>query len=164
MAEAQKKSFFAKVKQWLGLGTVKVNMNMDNNTLTPNTTELPGTVTVEGKGDCHINDIQIVCREYWTQKGVSGGEAKKTFELGSITLNKAFDIKKGETKTFSFALPIHYVKSTEDQLIEKGGMMGAIGKLSAGLRQQSEITVCATADVEGAALDPNKILHLNFKR
>lgn len=163
MAE-QKKSFFAKLKQWFGIGTVKVDLEIQESLVTPSTTALHGKVTVIGKGDYHIKNVDLVCREYWKQKELGGKETQKSFEMGTFTLNKAFDIKNGETKTFEFTMPIQYVKSAEDQLIEKGGMMGAIGSFSAGMRQKSEVTLCATADVEGAAFDPNKIIHLNFQR
>lgn len=164
MAEPQKKSFFAKVKQWLGIGTVKVEVDIPNSTVTLSTKEIPGKIILSGKGDQHVNGITIVAREYWTQKELGGKETQKCFELGTMTLNKVFDIKKGETKTFEFVLPIRIAKSAEDQLIEKGGMLGKIGSLSAGLRQKSKMTLCATADVEGAAFDPNQIVSLNFKR
>lgn len=161
---AEKKSFFAKVKQWLGIGTVKVGIEVDDSIVTPNTREIRGRVKVIGKSDCHINSINLVMQEYWKQKEVSGKEIQKCFEMGQITLTKAFDIKNGETQTVEFSLPVHYEKSAEDQLIAKRGMLGKLGSLSAGLRQKSDVTLCATADVEGAALDPNQIIHMTFKR
>lgn len=164
MAEPQKKSLFAKIKQWFGIGTVKVELEVQEEMITPNTGEIHGKVLVTGKGDHHIKNIGLVCREYWKQKEMGGKETQKSFEMGTLTLNKTFDIKNGETRTFEFSLPIHYMKSAEDKLIEKGGLMGAIGSMSASLRQKSDITLCATADVEGAAFDPNKIIHLNFRR
>lgn len=164
MEQKNKKSFFGKLKQWLGIGTLKIEIDLPDSTVTPKSQEIPGKVIVTGKGDQHVNAITVVAREYWTRKELGGKETKKCFEMGTLTLNKVFDIKKGETQTFEFTLPIRFVKSTEDELIEKGGVMGAIGSFSAGLRQKSEMTLCATVDVEGAAFDPNQIVHLNFKR
>jgi len=75
---------------------------------------------------------------------------------GSDTGSYGFAIKTGETKEIPYTVPFKILKSDSDELKEKGGALGAIGKLCAFAKaEKSEFVVEAEADVKAAALDPS---------
>ena len=59
-------------------------------------------------------------------------------------------------KTFPFDLEFQLIKSENDKIQDGGGMMGALGKMSAALDgEKSKFKLVAMADVKAATFDPN---------
>jgi hypothetical protein len=88
--------------------------------------------------------------------GRGAEKSEKEFELGKVMVAQAFDMKQGELRTFDFVLPFDLVKSTADELMDKGGALGMLGKAGAFANaEKSSYKVSAEADVKGAALDPS---------
>jgi hypothetical protein len=147
-------SFFAKIKQFFGGGTVKVELSVPPQVEKAGRV-LKGKTTLNALSDQHVLELTVVLNEEWT---TGRGEEKETkeFELGKITVQKAFDMKKGEVKDFEFELPFELLKSNADQLKEKGGALGVLGKAAAFANaEKSRYFVVAEADVKGAAFDPD---------
>lgn len=151
-------SFFAKIKQFFGAGTVKVTLNAPA-TFNTNDGVIEGSVHLEAKSDQSILSLEIVLKEEYST-GRGDDKTTKTYELGKLKLG-GFDMKTGETKDVPFKLNYSYAKSDNESLGEKGGVMGGIGKLgSFASGEKSEFKLWATADVKGAALDPNDVKEL----
>lgn len=151
-------SFFAKIKQFFGAGTVKVTLNAP---ATFNTSDgvIEGSVHLEAKSDQSILSIEIALKEEYST-GRGDDKTTKTYELGKLKLS-GFDMKTGETKDVPFKLNYSYAKSDNESLSEKGGVVGGLGKLgSFASGEKSEFKLWATADVKGAALDPNDFKEL----
>ena len=151
-------SFFAKIKQFFGAGTVKVTLNAP---ATFNTIDgvIEGSVHLEAKSDQTILSLKIELKEEYTT-GRGDEKKTKTFEIGEVKL-AGFDMKQGETKDVPFKLSYSYAKSDNEAMAEKGGVMGGLGKLgSFASGEKSEFKLWATADVKGAALDPNDLKEL----
>lgn len=151
-------SIFSKIKQFLGIGTVKVTLN------TPGTfkTEdglIEGTVVLDAKSDQIVESLVVKLEEEFTTG--RGDDAKtKTFTLGTFK-EAGFTMKAGESKTVAFKLEYNYGKSDNEALAEKGGVMGGLGKLGAmASGEKSVFKLIATCDVKGASLDPNDIKEL----
>jgi hypothetical protein len=150
--------FIAKIKQFLGLGTVSVKVSGPSS-FSPDDSEIKGTVVVTGKSDQIIEHVEVEFEEKFTTG--RGDDAKtKEFKLGSVKLG-GFNIKAGETKTIDYVLPFSYAKTSNEELAEKGGVMGGLGKLgSFAAGEKSEFSITATVDVKGATFDPNDIIQI----
>jgi hypothetical protein len=150
--------FLAKIKQFLGIGTVSVKVTGPSS-FNADDSELKGTVVVTGKSDQTIEHVEVVFEEKFTTG--RGDDAKtKEFKLGVVKLG-GFSIKAGETKTVEYVLPFSYAKTSNEELAEKGGVMGGLGKLgSFASGEKSEFSITATVDVKGATFDPNDIIQV----
>lgn len=151
-------SFFAKIKQFFGAGTVKVTLNAPA-TFNTNDGVIEGSVHLEAKSDQTILSLEIALKEEYST-GRGDDKTTKTYELGKLKLG-GFDMKTGETKDVPFKLNYSYAKSDNEAMGEKGGVVGGLGKLgSFASGEKSEFKLWATADVKGAALDPNDFKEL----
>lgn len=147
-------SFFAKIKQFFGAGTVQVQLTVPPS-VEKARLEVPGTIQLKALSDQHILELTVELEEEW-ESGRGDDKTTKTFELGKLVIASAFDMKLGEEKTFEFVLPYQLVKSNADQLKERGGALGALGSVSAfASGEKSKYKVKVEADVKGAALDPS---------
>jgi hypothetical protein len=147
-------SFFSKLKQFFGAGTVKIQL-----TVPPSVSkaglQVPGKITLNALSDQHVIDVTVKLEESW-ETGRGQEKQTKTFELGKTTTAKEFDMKQGEERVFEFVLPFELIKSNADELKEKGGALGVLGKAAAFANaEKSRYRVIAEADVKGAAFDPS---------
>jgi len=150
-----------KAKQFLGIGGAKVVLTCPD-TLSRSGSVLNGTMTITSKSDQHITELEVKLEEIW-RIGKGEDEEVKEFELGIWKNNEAFDIKEGETKTFDFELEYSLLKSSNDELQESGKVgkaLGGLGKMMDG--EKSNFWINATADVKGAAFDPNDTKELKL--
>ena len=152
-------AFFDKIKQFFGIGTLSVKLNVPT-TFSAKEGVLKGALTITGKSDQDIVSVEIELQEKWS-KGKGDDVTEKTFTLGQIKMNEAFSVKKDEVKTINFEVPYEIIKSDNDKLKEKGGVLGGLGKMGSFLdSEKSEFTVIATVDVKGATFDPNDIANI----
>jgi len=58
-------------------------------------------------------------------------------------------------------LPLRLVKSFDDELRDKGGIIGAVGKMSSLLKsEKSNFWLDTTVHVKSASFEPNKCIEL----
>ena len=145
--------FIQSIKNKLGIGGVKVNLQVPGQVSKEETT-INGKITLTSKSDQYVRKIEVeVIEEYTTGRG----EDKKTkkYDLGKIDVPAGFDIKAGETKEIPFSVNFAVLKSNSDDLIDKGGAMGAIGKMGKfANNEKSAYFVSASLDVKGNVLPP----------
>ena len=147
-------AFFSKLKQFFGAGTVKVELSVPAQ-VPKAAGQLGGRVELNAASDQHVLELTVKLTESWST-GRGDDRTEKDFELGKLTLAQAFDMKQGESRSFDFVLPFTLVKSDADDLKEKGGALGMLGKAGAFVNaEKSTYKVAAEADVKGAALDPS---------
>jgi sporulation-control protein spo0M len=146
--------FFQNVKNKLGIGGVHVELQVPGQVARDSST-LEGKVILTTKSEQEVLTYKVkIFEEYTTGRGDQ--KKTKTFELGVITNPLNFLIKPGDTKEFTFLLPFSIVKSNNDQLKEKGGALGALGKLASYAdNEKSVFFVEAHVDIKAAALDPS---------
>lgn len=145
---------FGKLKQALGIGTVKVELSIPAQ-IPKSSGSFNGTVKLTAKSDQEITKLHIKLVESYT---TGRGEEKKTrdFDLGEISMPQQLVLKNGEVKDVDFSLSYTLLKSNNDALKEHGGALGALGKIGAfANNEKSEYFVTAVADVKGTALDPS---------
>jgi hypothetical protein len=146
-------SFFQKLKQFFGAGTVKVELTVPPS-VSKAELQVPGKVTLNALSDQHVIDVKVLLEEEW-ETGRDEQKQTRKFELGKLTLAQGVDMKQGEQQVFEFVLPFTLVKSNADDLKEMGGMAGALGKAVAFAKaEKSRYSLSAVADVKGAAFDP----------
>lgn len=151
-------SFFAKIKQFFGAGTVKVTLTAPG-TFNTNDGLIEGSIHLEAKSDQTVLDITVTLKEEYST-GRGDDQKTKTYELGKLKI-AGFDMKTGETKDVPFKLNYSYAKSDNEAMGEKGGVIGGLGKLgSFAAGEKSKFELWVTADVKGAALDPNDFKEL----
>jgi sporulation-control protein spo0M len=146
--------FFQNVKNKLGIGGVKVELQVPGQ-ITKNSGVIEGKITLTTKSEQEVVSYTVKMYEEYT---TGRGNEKKTkqYELGKIKIPESFVIKPGDVKEFNFSLPFTLLKSSNDELIEKGGALGALGKMASfASNEASKYFVDADVDVKSAALDPS---------
>lgn len=147
--------FFQSIKNKLGIGGVKIELQIPGEASKAEGT-VSGKIILTTKSEQEVKGIEVkMIEEYTTGRG----EDKETKELtlGTLKLSEVFVIKPGETKEIPFTLPFSIIKSGNDELKEKGGALGALGKVSAFAdNEKSKYFVDADIDVTSAALDPSE--------
>lgn len=146
---------FQSFKNKLGIGGVSVELQVPAQ-VDKSAGTMEGSIFLTTKSDQQLVKLSVKLVEEFT---TGRGDEKKTkeFELGKMTqtLNDE-TIKTGDRKELKFSLPFQILKSNNDELKEKGGAMGAIGKMASfATNEKSEFYVVADVDVKSAALDPS---------
>lgn len=146
--------FFQTIKNKLGIGGVKVQLQTPGQASKEEGT-VAGKIILTTKSDQEIKDLTVkMIEEYTTGRGDS--KTTKEYTLGETKIDGGFTIKKGETKEIEFNLPFTILKSKNDEMKEKGGVMGSLGKAGSFMdNEKSSYFVDAEADVKAAALDPS---------
>ena len=147
--------FFQKIKNKLGIGGVSVSLQVPNH-VSKDEGVISGKVVLNTKSEQELVKLDVKLIEVYTT-GRGDDKKSKEFELGVFNknLNGAM-IKPGETVEYEFSFPFMLQKSSNQDLSEKGGALGAIGKLgSYANNEKSEFFVEAEVDVKSASLDPS---------
>ena len=151
-------SFFNKIKQFFGIGTVSVKIDAPATFKTEDGL-IKGSVNLTAKSDQVLEYVEIELEEEWTQ-GRGDDKTEKKFSIGKVKL-PGFEMKSGETKNVPFELVFTYSKSSNEDLAGKGGVLGGLGKMAQfATNEQSSFKLVATADVKGATFDPNDIFEI----
>lgn len=146
-------SFFSKIKQFAGIGTLDVRVEGPAS-LAPTTTEVQGTVHITAKSEQQVLSVVVELREEFSS-GRDEDKKEQRFVLGSLRLGEQYTLREGETRAVPFAFPIQFLKSNNDQLKERGGLLGGLGKLGAlAANEKSTYKLHAVVDVKGTSLDP----------
>ena len=141
-------SIFKKIKQGLGIGTAKVELQSPAS-ISKDAGELTGKVIVIAKSDQKVKSIKISLVE---KSVVGSGETReeRTKVIESLVLDESFEIKKDEEKTIDFTLPLHGSGDSASLKIFGGTLTISGGESST----SKNLQVVATVDLEGVALDP----------
>lgn len=143
---------FGKIKQFLGIGTIKMELELPS-VLDLDSRLILGKLKVIGKSDQTIKDIELSFDEIFST-GKSDAKSTSKLNWGKLKL-AGFDIKKDEVKEIDFELPFSYAKSSNESMVDQGGIVGGLGKVGTfldGEKQKYELT--ATANVKGVTLPP----------
>ncbi len=146
--------FFQTIKNKLGIGGVKVSLQSPTQAAKGDG-KIEGKITLTTKSEQEVVSLTVkMLEEYST--GAGSEKKTTTLELGVVNLPGGFTIKPGETKEISFTLPFAMIKSKNDEMKEKGGLMGTLGSVNSFISsEKSTFYVDAEADVKSAALDPS---------
>ena len=162
--------FFDKVKQFMNIGGVKLELLGVGPDIARKAGKFTGKVKLNSKSDQHVKKINVEFkRKITTYKNVpaktqsaASGMSSQSDEntkvredvLGTWAINQPFDMKAGESKEMDFEVKFH-VPSTGGNLEVGGARISInIGGSNNEKREDIEHTVSATADVDKAGFDP----------
>src|SRR4030067_3278068 len=109
-------SFLKKIKQGLGIGTVKLSLEVPLS-ISPESGQIAGHVVVEAQSDQRVTAMKIKLIEQFTS-GRGDEKEEKEFVLGETSFDQAFDLKSGESRKVDFTLPFAMRKSGMKELSE----------------------------------------------
>lgn len=144
----------AKIKNMLGIGGVSVELQVAKQ-VSKNEGVINGVVKLSTKSEQEVLTLKI---EFIEEYSTGRGDEEKTKEivLGKISIPCNITIKPGEIKEIPFSLPFEISNSNADDLIAKGGGMGALGKMAKfANKEKSEYFLDAEVDVKSASIDPS---------
>ena len=143
---------FSRIKHFFGIESVKIKLLIPENQPTPGV--IIGKVAFSSMTQQKVNSLTITLQEHYT-KGRKKKKHKQTFELGTITLDRSFDVPAN--KTIKIAFKLHYTKmnSEMDDLADTNIIMKGVTKAAKKIGNiQSEYELIAEASVKGTGLDP----------
>ncbi len=154
-------SFISKIKQFMGIGTISVKLQVPGQMSAAEGT-LKGSLLLTAKSNQKVKKVEVKLEEEQTT-GRGDNKTVRTYTIGSWHDNNIFEMKEGETKTIAFEFPVQVYKSSTDQLAEKGGVLGGLGKMAKFADDaRSVYKVYAVVDVDGAKLDPSDNCPINI--
>ena len=146
--------FWDKVKQFVGIGGVKVSLEVGQQ-FPKASKAIDGKVRLTAKSDQEVSRVEIKLIETWTT-GRGDEKSSKDYDLGVTAIEQRFTLKAGEVKELTFKLPFSLLKSNAEELKEKGGALGALGKVAVFANaEKSTYRVTADAAVKGTAFNPS---------
>ncbi len=153
--------FFQKVKEKLGIGGVKLELEIPGQA-SKSEGEIKGKVILTTKREEEVIHLEVELRETHT-KGKGEHKRIKNYTLGKVKVDAGFTIKPGESKEIEFNLPFKAAIDNNDALQKMGGALGMLGKAGSMLSDESfDYRVHAMVDVKSAALDPNRIQEIRL--
>ena len=131
--------FFQKMKRYFGYGILDIDVQCPNK-IDRNQPVVKGKLVINAKQDEFVERVKMKVSEVWQKKDVNGNPVQEEFQLG---------------------IPLSLVKSMDDRLRDKGGVLGAVGKMSSMLKsEKSNFWLTTTVDVQSAGFEPNKTIEL----
>lgn len=144
---------FGKVKKWLGIEGVKVELLLPEMAF-EQVGAISGQVLIHSKNEQVVTALRLKITEKYS-RGRGKEKLVDEYELGSIVLKKSIQVPADEPLAVDFTLPFQLKKSNVDEFGEKNFMTSGLVSLAKKLQAvHSEFSVEVEADVEGTALNP----------
>ena len=142
-----------KFKNWLGIEGLKIELLIPEE-VAASSGFIDGRIVFNTKQLQTVQDITIQVFEKYT-RGRGKEQKIDEFEIGSISFERALEIKAFEETYIDFALPFQLHHSNMDQFGSKNVISKGLAKAAKAIHQvKSEYRVVATAQVTGTALNP----------
>jgi hypothetical protein len=143
---------FGKVKKWLGIEGVKVELIMPEEV--PELEGIiPGILRFQSLNQQTITKVRVVLIEKYS-RGRGQEKLIDEYEINHIELNQHIEVPPEEVIEVDFELPFKLVHSDVDEF-ERKFLVGGIGSLAKWVnRVKSEYRVEVEAVVKGVALNP----------
>ncbi len=164
-------SFFNKIKQGLGIGTLQAELNVPGQ-ISGTSGRFEGDFILTAKSDQQIKEVKVKFEmvRHWDEtkhRTDSQGHPEnytshetQSFELGNFNDKTPFAMKASEARTIHFAIPFQPInlQGPADAMIAQGGIGGVLGtlaKLSSNIRNERfEYRVEGKVDLKDVAIDP----------
>jgi len=143
--------FLDTIKGWFNLGGVKVKLLCDQPQISKPGGEISGKASLTSKSDKTVLKMHHKLIMEVTTGSKDDKKTKETL-LGELEQSEQFEMKAGESKDVDFTVPYEI----PERLADKGGMMGAVGKLGAFTSSEKiAYYLVSECDVKGTAFDPS---------
>ncbi len=152
---------FGKVKKWLGIEGVKVELLLPEMAF-EQVGAVSGQLVFHSKNQQVVRSVHLKMIEKYS-RGRGHEKLVDEYLLGEITLNQRIEVPAEEPIGVEFTLPFQLHKSNVDDFGDKNFLTGGLVSLAKKMRAvNSEYRLEAEAEVEGTALNPfvRKIIKL----
>lgn len=144
---------FGKVKKWLGIEGVKVELLLPEMAF-EQVGAVSGQLVFHSKNEQTVTAVRLKMIEKYS-RGRGQEKLVDEYELGKITLNQLIEVPADEPMAVDFTLPFQISKSSVDKFGGKNFLTGGLVSLAKKLQAvNSEYRIEAEADVDGTALNP----------
>jgi hypothetical protein len=144
---------FGKVKKWLGIEGVKVELMLPEMAF-EEVGAVSGQLVFHSKNQQVVKSVNLKMIEKYS-RGRGQEKLVDEYLLGEITLQQRIEVPADEPIAVDFTLPFQLQKSNVDEFGEKNFLTGSLVSLAKKLRAvDSVFRIEAEADVEGTALNP----------
>jgi hypothetical protein len=154
-------SFFNKLKQAVGVGTLKVQLRVPERLEWQNG-RIQGELVLTASGPVKVKRMTVKLTEIYTS-GRDEDRSTKKSEIGIVEDSTLFEMGANQTRTVKFNLPFKTQGFSGNALSQRQDAMGAVGKLFAKINDDKvEHELIARVDVDGAPLDASDRLKVQF--
>ena len=144
---------FGKVKKWLGIEGVKLELLLPEE-VDASQGIIHGQVQFYSLHPQTVTFIKVVLIERYT-RGRGKERLTDEYELGAIQMEQVIDIPEHEPVEVDFALPFNRVKSDIDEFGERNLLFDSLARAARALHNVSSVyRIEAEARVRGTALNP----------
>ena len=144
---------FGKVKNWLGIEGVKMELIIPEE-IYESAESVTGKLRFYSKTDQTVNSIKVKLIERYS-RGRKDNKLTDEYQLGEINLDETFKVTADAPVEIDFTLTFKIVKSEMDEIGEKNILSGGLVKAAKWIKNVKSIyRVEAEADVKGVALNP----------
>lgn len=146
---------FGKVKQYLGIEGVKVELDLPEN-VTLAAAQLEGSVRLSTMHAQTVTALQLKLVERY-ERGRADDKKVDEYTLGSISLEQNIDIPSDVPVEVDFQLPFEALQSEVDDFANRNRVFKGLAKMARrAYSAKSVYYVIAEAKVKGTALSPFK--------
>jgi len=144
---------FGKVKKWLGIEGVKVELIIPEE-INASSGQLEGVLRFYSMNEQTVKSIKITIIERYA-RGRKEEKLVDEYTLGTISINKKIEVPADQAIEIPFKLPFEVNKSEMDDIGDKNIVFGGLVKMGKWLNKvNSEFRVEVEAKVAGVALHP----------
>ncbi|MBK8563774.1 MAG: sporulation protein [Saprospiraceae bacterium] len=144
---------FGKVKKWLGIEGVKVELMLPEMVF-EEVEAVSGQLVFHSKNQQVVKSVHLKMIEKYS-RGRGQEKLVDEYLLGEITLRQRIEVPADEPIAVDFTLPFSLQKSKVDEFGEKNFLTEGLVSLAKKLQAvDSSFRIEAEADVEGTALNP----------
>ena len=144
---------FGKVKKWLGIEGVKVELVLPEMAF-EEVGAVSGQLVFHSKNPQVVRSVKLKMVEKYS-RGRGQEKLVDEYLLGEITLQQRIEVPEEVPIGIEFTLPFQLQKSNIDEFGDKNILTGGLVSLAKKLQSvSSEYRIEAEADVEGTALNP----------
>lgn len=144
---------FGKVKKWLGIEGVKVELLLPEE-VRRSDGKVKGKLRFYSMNAQTVNKIHLDMIERYA-RGKEDERLVDEYKIGSITLNRTIEVPAGEPVEMDFELPFQINISKMDELEQQNPIMGGLVKISKWFSSvSSEYRIEVEANTLGVALHP----------
>lgn len=144
---------FGKVKKWLGIEGVKLELLIPEE-LSADDKQFTGKMRFSSMNEQTVTSIKVVMIERFS-RGRNDDKRTDEYVLGETSIEQPFLVPSEESVEVDFTLPYDMMKSEMDRLEDKNLVLGGLVKAAKWFRNvSSEFRIVAEANVKGTALNP----------
>lgn len=143
----------AKVKKWLGIEGVKVELILPES-IRAKDGFVNGSVRLTSMNDQTVTYLKVTMIERYS-RGRKGEKLADEYKIGEIELSRAIQVPANQPIDIEFTLPFELVKSNVENFADKNVIFKSLSKMAKTIYAvRSEFRVEAVATVTGVALNP----------